>query len=572
MGKTVGIDFGTTNSAIAIMEGGEPKIIPNNRGERLTPSIVAFTKENEILIGTSAKNQAIINFEGTVSSIKRKFGTDYEIQVGSRRLTAPQIASLIIARLKEDAEHYLDDQVDSAIITVPAYFNDAQRQDVKTAGELAGLRVLRLVNEPTAAALAYGLPRGEVGTIAVFDLGGGTFDISILDVSREVFEVIATRGNNHLGGDDFDARLVTYICDSFYREHGIDLRSDRMALQKVREAAEEAKIELSSASSITVSLPFISADRNGPKHLNFEIARQQFETMIADYIEEIEQIVDGALEDAGMHADEIESVVLVGGSTRIPIIQAMLESKFKKVRRNINPDEAVALGAAIQSGIVTGSIKGLVLVDVTSMSLGIETENDLFVPIIDRNSCIPTSRSRIFTTVADNQTLVEVKVLQGERPQANKNFELGKFILTGIKPAPKGVPKIEVLFDIDADGLVHVSAKDMETGNYRSIQIDPSKKVPEDEASRMIEDIDAHHEEDETFRRRARLARQAKDLLERLRNKMLKDGEVWVQSRPEVFEMIGTFEETLQSEDMEQLQIVMETMSSYLEEVTMPPA
>ncbi|MEW6202129.1 MAG: molecular chaperone DnaK [bacterium] len=572
MSRSVGIDFGTTNSAIAVMEGGEPKIIPNRRGERLTPSVVAFTKDDEVLIGTSAKNQSIINFERTISSIKRRFGTDCEILVSARRLIAPQIASLIIAHLKEDAEHFLDEKVDSAVITVPAYFTDAQRQDVKAAGEMAGLRVLRLINEPTAAALAYGLPRGAAGTIAIFDLGGGTFDISILDISREVFEVIATRGNNHLGGDDFDARLVSCICDSFYREHGIDLRDDRMAFQKVREAAETAKIELSSAASTTVSLPFISADISGPKHLNLEITRLQFEDLITDYLDAIGQIVDDALDDAGMSVDEIDSVLLVGGSTRIPRIQQMLESKFSRVRRSINPDEAVALGAAIQAGILTGSVRGLVLVDVAPMSLGIETENDVFVPIIERNSSIPTSRSRIFTTVVDNQTLVEVKVLQGERPQASKNFELGRFVLTGIKPAMRGAPRIEVLFDIDADGLVHVLAKDMETGSYRSIQIDPTRKVSVEETHRMIEDVETYREEDEAFRKRARITRQARDLLEKLRDKMIKEGEQWVQYRPEIFEVIGEFEETLGREDMEQLQIVMETMSGYLGDVPMPPA
>ena len=444
MGRAVGIDFGTTNSVIAVFEGGEPVVIPNARGERITPSAVSFTRDGDILIGAPARNQAIINHERTVTSVKRKFGAGFLLNIDGREYAAEDIAALILRQLKADARDFLDQEVTDAIITVPAYFNDAQRKCVKAAGQAAGLNVLRLINEPTAAALAYGLPRNSQGALLIFDLGGGTFDVSLLDVSGKVYEVAATRGNNRLGGDDFDARLAEHIMAEFQDRHGIDLRRDRMALQKVREVAEAVKKELSAASAATVNVPFISADQDGPRHLETEITREQFEDLIYDYIEEITNIVQACLDDAATLPEDVDAVVLVGGSTRIPLVQNTLQQLFgaDKILRCVNPDESVAAGAAIQAGIMTGGMPGLVLVDVAPLSLGIETENDVFVPIIDRNTCIPTRKSRIFTTVADNQSSVEVHVLQGERARAGGNFSLGRFQLHGITPAPRGAPKV----------------------------------------------------------------------------------------------------------------------------------
>ncbi|MEW5945883.1 MAG: molecular chaperone DnaK [bacterium] len=566
MGKTVGIDFGTTNSVLAFMECAEPAVIPNRNGARLTPSVVAFTPDNRILVGAPAKNQAIINFERTVSSVKRKLGSDFAVNLGDRSYTAVQIASFIFARLKEDAGLFFEEEVDAAVVTVPAYFNDAQRQAVKSAAELAGFRVMRLINEPTAAALAYGVSRGAAGTVAVFDLGGGTFDVSVLDVSREVFEVVATRGNNRLGGDDFDALIVEFICDSFFRENRIDLREDLMALQKVREAAENAKIELSASAAASINIPFISADKSGPKHVALSLAREQFEAMIAGYLDEISAIVDGALEDAGVEPDELDSLILVGGSTRIPAVGRLLESKFHTVRRNVNPDEAVALGAAIQAGIIAGGVRGLVLVDVAPLSLGIETADDVFVPIIERNTTIPVSKSRVFTTVADNQSVVEVNVLQGERPAASGNFSLGRFQLDDIERAPRGGPKIEVEFDIDANGIVSVAAKDLKTGSFREIVLDAAKTAAGDRVGRMLRDAESHRAEDEAFRTRIQLRSRAAGILEKVKNTVVKEGAQWLEQRPELLDTISLFEETMHTDDAEQLKIAIETLSACLED------
>jgi molecular chaperone DnaK len=568
MSRAVGIDFGTTNSVIAVLEGGEPVVIPNHRGERLTPSVVSFGKDGELLVGTAAKNQAVINYERTVGSVKRKLGQDFNLKIDDAEYSAVQIASLIIGKLKECAEEYMNGPVKQAIITVPAYFNDGQRNAVKRAGELAGLEVLRLINEPTAAALAYGLPREKEGMILVFDLGGGTFDVSILDVSENVYEVMATRGNNKLGGDDFDACLVQHICRQYYEQHKIDLRQDRMALQKVRDAAEQLKKELSESMTATINIPFISADENGPKHLEMSVTRQQFENLIRAYLDEISQLVDAALEDAGVGTEDICSVVLVGGSTRMPIVQRLLEDRFgNRVMRNTNPDECVAAGAAIQAGVICGNIHGLVLVDVTPLTLGIETENDIFVPVIDRNSCIPTTKSRIFTTVSDNQSSVEIHVLQGERAQASKNYSMGRFSLENIEPAPRGTPRIEVMFDIDVNGLVHVRARDQKTGLYEEIEINSKDHVSDEDIQRILQEAVAHRDEDELFTGRHLLIGQARELLSRVKSSVSEDAGTSLKDPGEIEELAEYIESALRSDDIQQIRNAIETMNVYLNEM-----
>ncbi len=568
MSRAVGIDFGTTNSVICVLEGAEPVVIHNQRGERLTPSVVAFGREGELLVGTAAKNQAVLNYERTVASVKRKLGTDFKLNIDAQDFNAVQIASIVIGKLKECAEEFLDEPVQQAIITVPAYFNDGQRQAVKRAGEIAGLEVLRLINEPTAAALAYGLPKSKEGVILVFDLGGGTFDVSILDISGEVYEVVATRGNNRLGGDDFDAELVQYICKEYYERSGIDLRQDRMALQKVKDAAEQAKKELSEAATAVVNLPFISADESGPKHLEMSVTRNTFEGLIAGYMDEITGLVDAALEDAGMAADGIDAVVLVGGSTRIPAVQRMLELRFgNRVMKNTNPDECVAAGAAIQAGIMKGSVKGLVLVDITPLTLGIENENDVFAPVIERNCCIPTSKSRIFTTVTDGQTSVEVHVLQGERAQASRNYSLGKFSLEGIEPAPRGIPRIEVIFDIDVNGIVHVKARDEKTGVCSEIEINSAEKIRDEDIERLIQEAVAHRDEDDLFLTKQQLIRQARLLLSRIRSRAEADPAAAEESADEVRELAEYIETALRSDDITQIRRAIESMNVYLNEM-----
>ena len=565
MARAVGIDFGTTNSVIAVLEGGEPVIIPNADGGRITPSVVAFTAADEILVGNPAKNQAVLHHETTLASVKRKLGTDFRAEFFGKEYSAEDLAAFIIERLRHDAEAYFDEPVQDAIITVPAYFNDAQRKAVKNAGEAAGFNVMRLINEPTAAALAYGLPRNHEGMILVFDLGGGTFDVSILDISGTVYEVAATRGNNMLGGDDFDAALMRYICDDFLARHGVDLRQDRMALQKVRETAEQAKIELSTATSANVAVPFLSADENGPLHLEMDISRAAFELLIRDELDVIGAIVDECIQDAGIIAGDIDAVVLVGGSSRIPAMQSLLCERFgdDKILKSVNPDESVAAGACIQAGIMTGNVAGLVLVDVASLSLGIETENDVFVPVIERNSCIPTTCARTFTTVSDNQTSVEVHVLQGERPQASKNFSLGRFHLEGIRAARRGEPRIEVLFDIDANGLVHVRARDSDTGACEEIDITPDKKIPESELDRILREAAACREEDELFIKRTTLIKQANRLLDRLKTQIRARGP---QARPdpELAEILAFIEQALQRENLEQIKDAVAVMNQYL--------
>ncbi|HQD42375.1 MAG TPA: molecular chaperone DnaK, partial [Bacillota bacterium] len=472
MSKVIGIDLGTTNSCVAVMEGGEPVVIPNAEGSRTTPSVVAFSKKGERMVGQVAKRQAITNPEGTVSSIKRLMGSDKKVKLHDKEYTPQEISAMVLQKLKMDAESYLGEKITKAVITVPAYFTDSQRQATKDAGRIAGLEVLRIINEPTAASLAYGLDKGENQKVLVFDLGGGTFDVSILELGEGVFEVLATSGNNKLGGDDFDDRIIDYLAAEFKKEHGIDLKKDRTAMQRLKDEAEKAKKELSGVMSTSINLPFITADASGPKHLDMTLTRAKFEELTADLVEATMEPMRKALSDAGLSAGQIDKVILVGGSTRIPAVQeAVKKITGKDPYKGINPDECVAIGAAIQAGVLTGEVKDIVLLDVTPLSLGIETLGGVFTKLIERNTTIPTKKSQIFSTAADGQTSVDVHVLQGERPMAAQNVTLGRFQLTGIPPAPRGVPQIEVTFDIDANGIVNVSAKDLGTGKEQKITI-----------------------------------------------------------------------------------------------------
>lgn len=501
MSKTIGIDLGTTNSCVAVIEGGKPVVIPNSEGARTTPSVVAFTKNGERLVGQAAKRQAITNPDRTISSIKREMGSNYKVTIDGKSYTPQEISAMILQKLKADAEAYLGESVNSAVITVPAYFTDSQRQATKDAGKIAGLDVKRIINEPTASALAYGIDKGGEQKIMVYDLGGGTFDVSIIEMGDGVQEVLATAGNNRLGGDDFDKRIMDWMISEFKKENGIDLSGDRMALQRLKEAAEKAKIELSSQTSTQINLPFITADANGPKHLDMTLSRAKFEELTADLIEKTENPVKQALSDAGLSFNDISKILMVGGSSRMPCAQELVKKlSGKEPFKGINPDECVAIGASLQAGVLGGEVQGLLLLDVTPLSLGVETLGGVMTKIIDRNTTIPTKKSQIFSTAADGQTSVEINVLQGEREFARDNKQLGIFKLDGIAPAPRGIPQIEVSFDIDANGIVNVSAKDLGTGKQQKITISSSSNMSKEDIDKAVKEASKFEAEDKQRR------------------------------------------------------------------------
>ena len=514
MSKIIGIDLGTTNSCVSVMEGGEPVVIANAEGARTTPSVVAFTKDGERLVGQVAKRQAITNPDRTVASIKRHMGTDYKVNIDGKAYTPEEISAMILSKLKADAEAYLGEKVTDAVITVPAYFNDSQRQATKNAGTIAGLNVKRIINEPTAASLAYGVDKEKDQKIMVYDLGGGTFDVSIIEMGDGVTEVLATNGDTHLGGDDFDQRIIDWLADEFQKENGIDLRKDKMAAQRLKEAAEKAKIELSGMTSTAINLPFITADATGPKHLDTTLTRAKFNELTADLVERTMQPVRQALSDAGLRASQLSKVLLVGGSTRIPAVQEAVKKELgMEPFKGINPDECVSIGAAIQGGVLGGDVKGMLLLDVTPLSLGIETLGGVCTKIIERNTTIPTKKSQIFSTAADNQPSVEVNVLQGEREFARDNKSLGTFHLDGIPAAPRGVPQIEVTFDIDANGIVHVSAKDLGTGKEQSITITASTNMSKEDVEKAVQDAERFAEEDKKRREEVDIKNSADQLV-----------------------------------------------------------
>ena len=573
MGKVIGIDLGTTNSVVAILEGGEPTVIANAEGSRTTPSVVAFTKDGERLVGAAAKRQAITNPQNTVFSIKRFMGRRYDevqselklvpykvtksstgdsqVDIEGKTHRPPEISAMILKKLKHDAEAYLGEEVKQAVITVPAYFNDSQRQATKDAGRIAGLEVLRIVNEPTAAALAYGLDKKKDEKVAVYDLGGGTFDVSILAIGDDSFEVLSTNGDTHLGGDDFDQKVIDWLADEFKKEQGIDLRKDPMALQRLKEGAEKAKIELSSSTQTDINLPFITADASGPKHLNYKLTRSKLEQLTDSLINRTKEPCKKALSDAGLSPSQIDEVILVGGMTRMPAIIEVAKSLFgKDPHRGVNPDEVVALGAAIQAGVLSGEVKDVLLLDVTPLSLGIETLGGVFTRLIDRNTTIPVSKKEVFSTAADNQTVVTIHVLQGEREMAGDNRTLARFNLEGIPPAPRGMPQVEVTFDIDANGIVHVSAKDLATKKEQKVRIESSSGLSEAEINKMVKDAESHSAEDKKRRHLIDARNQADSLIYQTEKSLKENAEsISGDDKAKIEASIATLRETMQGED-----------------------